>query len=83
MPGKYFVCLSRWRPLCFPGSRSVSMAKDPLAEAGLYFDEVSGLQILDPEVRQKSLELKEECKIFIDGKFHQTSGVRCAVAISV
>lgn len=46
----------------------VTMAKDPLAEAGLYFDEVSGLQILDPDVRQKSLELKEECKIFIDGK---------------
>lgn len=48
------------------------MAKDPLAEAGLYFDEVSGLQILDPDVRQKSLDLKEECKIFIDGKLFQT-----------
>lgn len=47
---------------------SVTMAKDPLAEAGLYFDEVSGLQILDPDVRQKSLELKEECKVFIEGK---------------
>lgn len=49
-------------------SGPVIMAKDPLAESGLYFDEVSGLQILDPDVRQKSLELKEECKIFIDGK---------------
>lgn len=46
----------------------VIMAKDPLADAGLYFDEVSGLQILDPDVRQKSLELKDECKLFIEGK---------------
>ena len=45
------------------------MAKDPLAEAGLYFDEISGLQILDPDVKQKSLELKEECKVFIEGKY--------------
>ncbi|XP_011617457.1 intraflagellar transport protein 20 homolog isoform X1 [Takifugu rubripes] len=54
----------------------VTMAKDPLAEAGLYFDEVSGLQILDPDVRQKSLELKEECKIFIDdfGQFQKITG---------
>uniref|UniRef100_H3DIH6 Intraflagellar transport 20 homolog (Chlamydomonas) n=1 Tax=Tetraodon nigroviridis TaxID=99883 RepID=H3DIH6_TETNG len=52
------------------------MAKDPLAQAGLYFDEVSGLQILDPDVRQKSLELKEECKVFIEdfGQFQKITG---------
>lgn len=55
------------------------MAKDPLAEAGLYFDEVSGLQILDPDVRQKSLELKEECKVFIEGKsFGTLSMYKCS-----
>lgn len=56
-------------------SDPVIMAKDPLAEAGLYFDEVSGLQILDPDVRHKSLELKEECKVFIDGKYFYTFSV--------
>lgn len=44
------------------------MARDSLAEAGLYFDEVSGLHILDPDVREKSVELKEECKEFMDSK---------------
>lgn len=42
------------------------MAKDPLAEAGLHFDELNKLRVLDPDVSQKTTELKEECKDFVD-----------------
>ncbi|MEQ2177969.1 Intraflagellar transport protein 20 [Xenoophorus captivus] len=44
------------------------MAKDPLAEAGFYFDELNKLRVLEPEVSQKTSELKEECKEFVDSK---------------
>lgn len=47
---------------------SVAMAKDPLAEAGLHFDELNKLRVLEPEVGQKTTELKEECKEFVDSK---------------
>lgn len=43
------------------------MAKDPLAEAGFYF-ELNRLCVLEPEVTQKTLELREECKEFVDSK---------------
>lgn len=45
------------------------MAKDILGEAGLHFDELNKLRILDPEVSQQTVELKEECKVFVDSKF--------------
>lgn len=45
------------------------MAKDPLADAGLHFDELNKLRVLDPDVSQKTTELKEECKDFVDSKF--------------
>lgn len=44
------------------------MAKDPLAEAGFYFDELNKLRVLEPDVSQKTSELKEECKEFVDSK---------------
>ncbi|KAM9801545.1 intraflagellar transport protein 20 homolog [Neosynchiropus ocellatus] len=52
------------------------MADDRLAEAGFYFDEVSKLRALDPEVSQKTSELKEECKEFVDkiGHFQKIVG---------
>jgi intraflagellar transport protein 20 len=40
------------------------MAKDILGEAGLHFDELNKLRVLDPEVTQQTIELKEECKDF-------------------
>ncbi|KAJ6657879.1 hypothetical protein lerEdw1_001799 [Lerista edwardsae] len=43
-----------------------AMAKDILGEAGLHFDELNKLRILDPEVSQQTVELKEECKVFVD-----------------
>ncbi len=45
------------------------MAKDPLAEAGLHFDELNKLRVLEPDVSQKTIELKEECEEFVDGEF--------------
>ena len=47
------------------------MAKDPLAEAGLHFDELNKLRVLEPEVAQETTELKEECKEFVDSMNHQ------------
>jgi len=44
------------------------MAKDPLAEAGFYFDELNKLRVLEPDVSQKTSELKEECKEFVESK---------------
>lgn len=44
------------------------MAKDPLAEAGLHFDELNKLRVLEPDVSQKTTELKEECEEFVDSE---------------
>lgn len=46
----------------------VAMARDPLAEAGFYFDELNKLRVLEPDVSQKTSELKEECKEFVDSE---------------
>ncbi|XP_068173492.1 intraflagellar transport protein 20 homolog [Antennarius striatus] len=52
------------------------MANDSLAEAGLYFDEVNKLRVLEPDVSQKTAELKEECKEFVEKivQFQKTVG---------
>ena len=52
------------------------MAKDILGEAGLHFDELNKLRVLDPEVTQQTVELKEECKDFVDkiGQFQKIVG---------
>ncbi|XP_017391510.1 intraflagellar transport protein 20 homolog isoform X2 [Cebus imitator] len=53
-----------------------AMAKDILGEAGLHFDELNKLRVLDPEVTQQTIELKEECKDFVDkiGQFQKIVG---------
>lgn len=55
------------------------MAKDPLAEAGFYFDELNKLRVLEPDVSQKTSELKEECKEFVDSKHWTVCQVHQAV----
>ncbi|XP_043853890.1 intraflagellar transport protein 20 homolog [Dromiciops gliroides] len=52
------------------------MAKDILGDAGLHFDELNKQQLLDPEVKQQTIELKEECKDFVDkiGQFQKIVG---------
>ncbi|XP_075710326.1 intraflagellar transport protein 20 homolog isoform X3 [Rhinoderma darwinii] len=42
------------------------MAKDSLSEAGLHFDELNKIRILDPDVSQQTTELKEECREFVE-----------------
>lgn len=44
------------------------MVKDILGEAGLHFDKLNKLRVLDPEVAQQTTELKEECRLFVDSK---------------
>ena len=40
-----------------------------LARAGLHFDELNKIRVLEPEVSQQTNELKEECKDFLDSMF--------------
>ncbi|XP_046582773.1 intraflagellar transport protein 20 homolog [Haliotis rubra] len=42
------------------------MADEALARAGLHFDELNKIRVLEPEVAQQTVELKEECKDFVD-----------------
>ncbi|KAI4533086.1 hypothetical protein MG293_016105 [Ovis ammon polii] len=70
------VSLGRQRCRCWVNSQNEAMAKDILAEAGLHFDELNKLRVLDPEVTQQTIELKEECKDFVDkiGQFQKIVG---------
>merc|ERR1712038_239698 len=43
-----------------------NMADDALAKAGLHFDELNKIRVLEPEVASQTSELKEECKEFLD-----------------
>jgi len=40
-------------------------SEDPLVNAGLYFDELNKLRVLEPEVSQSTGELKDECHEFV------------------
>ncbi|XP_013420737.1 intraflagellar transport protein 20 homolog [Lingula anatina] len=52
------------------------MADEALARAGLHFDELNKIRVLEPEVSQDTTELKEECKDFVDkmGEFQKIVG---------
>ncbi|XP_034021170.1 intraflagellar transport protein 20 homolog [Thalassophryne amazonica] len=52
------------------------MAKDPLTEAGVYFDELNKLRVLEPNVSHQSTEIREECKDFVEqtNKFQKMVG---------
>lgn len=36
---------------------------------GFYYDELSKIRALDPEIAGRTQELKDECKEFVDSKF--------------
>ena len=38
----------------------------------MYFDELSKIRVLQPEVLTQTEELKEECKQFVDSKLNPT-----------
>lgn len=44
------------------------MADEALSRAGLHFDELNKIRVLEPEVQSQTVELKEECKEFVDSK---------------
>ncbi|XP_069371157.1 intraflagellar transport protein 20 homolog [Paralichthys olivaceus] len=54
------------------------MAKDSLEEAGSYFDELKNLIALEPDVSQKTSELKEGSKDFVDkiDQFQKIDAIR-------
>ncbi len=45
------------------------MANEALEKAGLHFDELNKIRVLEPEVATQTTELKEECKDFLDSEF--------------
>ena len=42
------------------------MADEALARAGLHFDELNKIRVLEPEIATQTNELKEETKEFLD-----------------
>lgn len=44
------------------------MARELLGGAGLHFDELNKLRVLEPGVAQQTAELREECKAFVDSE---------------
>jgi len=44
-------------------------AEATLTDAGLHFDDLNKLRILEPDTAQNTSELKEECQEFVDSKF--------------
>lgn len=55
------------------------MAEEALSNAGLYLDDLNKIRLLDPESSQQTIELKDECKDFIDSNltcFYLSIGYR-------
>lgn len=44
------------------------MAEEALANAGLFLDDLNKIRLLEPEISQQTIELKDECKDFVDSK---------------
>lgn len=42
------------------------MAEEALSHAGLYLDELNKIRLLEPESAAQTVELKDECKEFVD-----------------
>ncbi|KAL4223993.1 Intraflagellar transport protein 20 [Mactra antiquata] len=61
------------------------MADEALSRAGLHFDELNKIRVLEPEVQSQTSELKEECKDFVDkiGDFQKIVGTFIEVVDNV
>ena len=61
------------------------MADEALARAGLHFDEINKIRVLEPEVAQQTTELKEECREFVEkiGDFQKIVGTFIEVVDNV
>uniref|UniRef100_A0A8C4PBK4 Intraflagellar transport 20 n=4 Tax=Casuariiformes TaxID=8784 RepID=A0A8C4PBK4_DRONO len=49
-----------------PGRAGGGMAGDALRQAGLHFDELNKLRVLEPGVAEQTAQLREECGAFVD-----------------
>ncbi|XP_061695499.1 intraflagellar transport protein 20 homolog isoform X2 [Syngnathoides biaculeatus] len=52
------------------------MAQDLIEESGIFFDELNKLRALEPDVSQKTSELKDDCREFVEkiGRFQEKVG---------
>lgn len=49
---------------------------------GFHYDELSKIKVIDPTVAEKTTELKEECKEFVDSKFPNNAHLFMSCPIS-
>ena len=49
---------------------SESMAEDAIGKAGLFFDELNKIRVLEPEVAVQTNDLKDECKDFLESELN-------------
>jgi len=47
------------------------MAENVIGNAGLYFDELNKIRVLEPELALQTNDLKDECKDFLESELHQ------------
>jgi len=45
------------------------MAEDAIGKAGLYFDELNKIRVLELEVAVQTNDLKDECKEFLESEY--------------
>jgi len=44
------------------------MAESTMGSAGLFFDELNKIRVLEPEVALQTKDLKDECKDFLESE---------------
>ena len=47
------------------------MASESLTKTGLFFDELNKIRVWEPDAAQRTNDLKDECKDFVDRKFFE------------
>ena len=53
-----------------PFPNSEDMAEDAIGKAGLYFDELNKIRVLEPETAVQTNDLKDACKDFLESKIN-------------
>ena len=57
--------------VCLLPVNSEAMADDVMGKAGLYFDELNKIRVLEPEVAVQTSDLRDECKDFLESKINE------------
>ena len=50
--------------------KTEAMAENAIGCAGLYFDELNKIRVLEPEVAVQTTDLKDECKDFLESELN-------------